>query len=64
MALPTPLLSVEWWRCVLDEAQLVETTTARTAAMALRLQAKHRWCVTGTPIQRALHDLQVRLWGT
>ncbi|XP_047740431.1 E3 ubiquitin-protein ligase SHPRH [Hyalella azteca] len=58
MAAPTPLLSVLWWRCVLDEAQLVETTTARTAHMALRLQAQHRWCVTGTPIQRSLHDLQ------
>ncbi|CAH1233506.1 SHPRH [Branchiostoma lanceolatum] len=57
MAVPSPLPSVEWWRVCLDEAQMVECTTAKAAEMALRLSAVNRWCVTGTPIQRNLEDM-------
>jgi hypothetical protein len=41
----------------LDEAQMVESVTARATEMALSLRAFHRWCVSGTPIQRGLDDL-------
>jgi SNF2 family DNA or RNA helicase len=55
---PSPLLSIKWWRICLDEAQRVETPTAQSAQMALKLDAVHRWCISGTPIQRGnLHDL-------
>jgi SNF2 family DNA or RNA helicase len=55
---PSPLLSIKWWRVCLDEAQRVETPTASSAQMALKLDAVHRWCVSGTPIQRGnLNDL-------
>lgn len=55
---PSPLLSVDWWRVCLDEAQRVETPTAASAKMALKLQAQHRWCVSGTPVGRGkLEDL-------
>jgi SNF2 family DNA or RNA helicase len=55
---PSPLLSIKWWRVCLDEAQRVETPTALSAQMALKLDAVHRWCISGTPIQRGnLHDL-------
>ncbi|CAM9223604.1 unnamed protein product, partial [Phaeothamnion confervicola] len=57
-AVPSPLPAVRWWRVALDEAQMVEATTADTARMALRLPAVHRWCVSGTPIGRgAIEDL-------
>ena len=58
-AVPTcPLLSFAWFRVVLDEAQMVESTTAATAQMALRIRARHRWCVTGTPVgARGVDDL-------
>ena len=49
MAIPAPLPCVKWWRMVMDEAQMLESTTSKTAEMALRLKAEHRWCVTGTP---------------
>ena len=58
-AVPTcPLLACSWWRVVLDEAQMVEGTTTATAKMALSIRARHRWCVTGTPIGgRGVDDL-------
>ena len=33
---------------------MVESAVTKPAEMCLRLQAIHRWCVTGTPIQRDL----------
>ena len=50
--LVSPLLSLEWWRVVIDEAQMVESGTAKAAAMALRLHAVNRWAVSGTPMGR------------
>ncbi|KAI5102451.1 E3 ubiquitin-protein ligase SHPRH isoform X2 [Silurus meridionalis] len=57
MAVPSPLVAVEWWRVCLDEAQMVECTTAKAAEMAMRLTSLNRWCVSGTPVQRGLEDL-------
>ncbi|XP_015575743.2 E3 ubiquitin-protein ligase SHPRH [Ricinus communis] len=55
--IPTLLTRIFWWRVCLDEAQMVESNAAAAAEMALRLSAKYRWCITGTPIQRKLDDL-------
>jgi SNF2 family DNA or RNA helicase len=55
---PSPLTSIKWWRVCLDEAQRVETPTATSARMALKLNTHHRWCISGTPIGRGkLEDL-------
>ncbi len=36
---------------------MIQCTTKRTAEMALRIKAVHRWCVTGTPLQKGLEGL-------
>jgi len=55
LAPPSPLPCVQWWRLCLDEAQMVECTGSKTAEMARRLGAVHRWAITGTPVQKSVH---------
>jgi hypothetical protein len=54
----TPLLGVCWKRVILDEAQMVESSTAMASEMACNLVSKFRWCVTGTPVLRGLSDIE------
>ena len=42
---------------ILDEAQAVKNAAGRTAGAVRRLQARHRLCITGTPIENHLGEL-------
>jgi E3 ubiquitin-protein ligase SHPRH len=54
----TPLLQMNFWRIILDEAQMVEQLTTRPAQMVKQFSAVYRWCSTGTPIEKgSVHDL-------
>lgn len=55
--MPTPLTRVKFWRVVVDEAQMVESSTAKATEMVMKIAATNLWCVTGTPISRGLDDL-------
>ncbi|KAF6777791.1 hypothetical protein AHF37_02808 [Paragonimus kellicotti] len=60
---PSPLTCVRWWRVCLDEAQMVERITSKTARMMSQIDAKHRWCVTGTPAEKSIDVTPVELGG-
>ena len=42
---------------ILDEAQMVKNASARSARALRRLQARHRLCLTGTPLENHLGEL-------
>ena len=46
-----------WHLLVLDEAQMVKNAASRAASALRSLQARHRLCVTGTPLENHLGEL-------
>ena len=51
------LAAQPWQWLVLDEAQMAKNAGSRTARALRRLQARHRLCVTGTPLENHLGEL-------
>ncbi|KAI1416817.1 SNF2 family N-terminal domain-containing protein [Hypoxylon sp. FL1857] len=51
------LHNVDWHRVVLDEAHIVRNRSTQLFQAVNTLKSKHRWCLTGTPIQNSLEDL-------
>ncbi|DBA90860.1 TPA: hypothetical protein ACH3X2_004264, partial [Trebouxia sp. C0005] len=51
------LLGVVWWRVVLDEAQNIKDQKAQRSLAVFSLKAKHRWALSGTPIQNQVQEL-------
>ncbi|KAH8739836.1 helicase [Cryptosporidium ryanae] len=50
--LPSLLVNINWWRIVLDEAQMTEGYSL-VSKMTNKLTCSHKWCVTGTPIVKS-----------
>ena len=51
------LSRIEWQRLVLDEAQNIKNPKAAQTKAILKLRAKHRLALTGTPVENRLLDL-------
>ncbi|WP_088278299.1 DEAD/DEAH box helicase [Ideonella sp. A 288] len=51
------LESRPWHLLVLDEAQMVKNAGSRTARAVRRVPARHRLCLTGTPLENHLGEL-------
>jgi superfamily II DNA or RNA helicase len=51
------LLSREWHVAVLDEAQTIKNPNAATTRWLRGIKAKHRFCLTGTPMENHLGEL-------
>lgn len=52
------LFSVYWYRIILDEAHTIKNRNAKATQSACALDAEYRWCLTGTPLQNSLDELQ------
>jgi superfamily II DNA or RNA helicase len=51
------LLARDWHLAVLDEAQTVKNPDAATTRLIRDIKAKHRFCLTGTPMENHLGEL-------
>ena len=51
------LLSREWHIAVLDEAQTIKNPNAATTRWLRGINARHRFCLTGTPMENHLGEL-------
>jgi hypothetical protein len=51
------LFPVGWHMVVLDEAQAIKNPAAKATQLVARLQARHRFCLSGTPIENHLGEL-------
>ncbi len=47
----------DWHFLILDEAQMVKNAGSRAAGALRKLKARHRLCVTGTPLENHLGEL-------
>ena len=54
----TGCFGIHWYRVILDEAHTIKNRNAKATQACYNLRAEYRWCLTGTPMQNNLDELQ------
>ena len=49
---------VHWYRVMLDEAHTIKNRNAKMTKACYEVRSHYRWCLTGTPMQNNLDELQ------
>lgn len=52
-----PILQCQWLRIVLDEAHCIRNVATLASKVCCQVEARHRWCVSGTIVQNSLDDI-------